>query len=123
MELSLAVLEYCSAVWCLAADSHLKLLVRVVRGEGFLIAGVLECNRAHRRSVAVLCMLFQIKSNPMHPLSGAFTLQNLPVRDTRRSLVAHGHSFAPPLCRSSQYRTTSDTPLSVCLARSGLPCI
>ena len=48
----LPVLEYCSAVWCSAADSHLKLLDRVVRSAGFLGGGVLECNLAHRRSVA-----------------------------------------------------------------------
>ena len=67
----LPVLEYCSAMWCLAADSHLKLLDRVVRSVGFPAGGVLECNLAHRRSVAELCMLFKIRSNPMHPLSGA----------------------------------------------------
>ena len=60
----LPVLEYCSAVWCSAADSHLKLLDRVVRSTGFLAGGVLECNLAHRRSVAELCMLFKIKSKP-----------------------------------------------------------
>ena len=32
----LPVLEYDSAVWCSAADSHLKLLDRVVRSAGFL---------------------------------------------------------------------------------------
>ena len=31
----LSVLEHCSAVWCSAADSHLKLLGRVVRGAVF----------------------------------------------------------------------------------------
>ena len=40
----LTVLEYCSAVWCSAADSHL--LDRVVWGEGFLAGGVLECDLA-----------------------------------------------------------------------------
>ena len=34
----LPVLEYCSAVWCSAADSHLKLLDRVIRSAGFLAA-------------------------------------------------------------------------------------
>ena len=48
-------------MWCSAADSHLKLLDRVVRSAGFLAGGVLECNLAHRRSVAELCMLFKIK--------------------------------------------------------------
>ena len=65
----LPVLEYCSAVWCSAADSHLKLLDRVVRSAGFLAGKVLECNLANCQSVAELCMLFKIKSNPMHPLS------------------------------------------------------
>ena len=32
----LPVLEYCSAVWCSAADTHVKLLDRVVSGARFL---------------------------------------------------------------------------------------
>ena len=48
----LPVLEYCSSVRCSAADSHLKLLDRVVRSTAFLACGVLDCNLAHRRSVA-----------------------------------------------------------------------
>ena len=48
-------------------------------------------------------MLFRIKSNPMHPLSGALTLQYELFRVTRGALVAHRHSFAPPRCRTSQY--------------------
>ena len=110
----LPVLEYCSAVWCSAADSHLKLLGRVVRSAGFLAGGVLECNLAHCRSVAELCMLFKIKSNPMHPLSGALPLPYVPACVTRGALVAHRHSFAPPCCRTYQYRR-SFVPLSVSL--------
>ena len=44
----LPVLEYCSAKSCSAADSHLKLLDRVVRSAGFSAGGVLECNFAPR---------------------------------------------------------------------------
>ena len=51
---ALPVLEYCSAVWCSAADTHLKLLDHVVGGARFLTGGVLECNIVHRRSVEVL---------------------------------------------------------------------
>ena len=40
----LPVLEYCSAVWCSAADSHLKLLDRAVSGARFLTGGVFECD-------------------------------------------------------------------------------
>ena len=111
---ALPVLEYCSALWCSDADSHLKLLYRVVRSGDFLAGGVLDCNLAHRRSVAELCMLFKIKSNPMHPLSSALLLPYVPARVTRGALVAHRHSFAPPRCRTSQYRRTF-VPLSVSL--------
>ena len=49
----LPVLEYCSAVWCSSADTHLKLLDRGVSVARFLSLGVLECNIAHRQSVEV----------------------------------------------------------------------
>ena len=58
----LPVLEYCSAVRCSAADTHLKLLDRAVGGVRFQTGGVFECNIAHRRSVTVLCMLYKIRS-------------------------------------------------------------
>ena len=103
-----------SSVWCSAAYSHLKLLNRVVKSAGFLAGGVLECNHDHRRSVAELCMLFKIKSNLMHPLSGALPLPYVPARVTRGALVANRHSFAPPPCITSQYRR-SFVPLSVSL--------
>ena len=51
-------------------------------------------------------MLFKIKSNPMHPLSGALPLSYVPARVTRGALVAHRHSFAPPRSGTSQYRRT-----------------
>ena len=102
----LPVLDYCSAVWCSAADSNLDQRDRVVRSAGFLAGGVLECNLAHRRSVAELCMLFKIKSNPMHPLSAALPLPYVPARVTLGALVAHRQSFAPPRCRTSEYRRT-----------------
>ena len=81
-------------MWCSAADSHLKLLDRVVRSADFLAGGVLNCNLAHRLSVAELCMLFKIKSNPMHPLSSALSLPYVPAHATPGALVAHRHSFA-----------------------------
>ena len=50
----------------------------------------------------------------MHPLSGALPLPYVRARATRGALVAHRHSFAPPRCRTSQYRK-SFVPLSVSL--------
>ena len=57
----LLVLEYCSAVWCSAADTHLKPLDRAISGARFRTGVVFECDIAHRRSVAVLCMLYKIR--------------------------------------------------------------
>ena len=102
-------------MWCSAAYSHhLKLLDRVVRSVSFLAGGVLECNLAHRRSLAELCMFFKIKSNPMHPLRGALPLPYVPARVTRAALDPHRLSFAPPRCRTSQY-LRNFVPLSVSL--------
>ena len=102
----LPVLEYCSAVRCSAADTHLKLLYRVVSGACFLAGGVLNCDLSHRRSAAVLCMLYKIRCIPKHPLCGALPVPYVPVRVTRGALIAHLYTFAPPRCRTSQYRMT-----------------
>ena len=56
----LPVLDYSSAVLCPSAYIHLKLLDRAVSGPSFLTGVVFECDIAHRRSVAVLCMLYKI---------------------------------------------------------------
>ena len=101
-------------MWCSAADSHLELSDRVVKSAGFLPGGVLECNLAHRRSVAELCMLFNIKSNPMHPLSGTLPLLYVPARVTGGVSVAHRHSIAPLHCRTFKPRR-SFVPLPVSL--------
>ena len=67
------VLEYCSAVWWSAADTHLKQLDYAVCGAQFLTGSVFQCDIAHRRSAAVLCMLYKIRCNPMHPLNDALS--------------------------------------------------
>ena len=105
----LPVLEHCSAVWCSAADTHLRLVDRVGSAASLLTGGVFECDLAHRRSMAVLCMLYRIRSNPMHPLYGA-----LPVLVTHRAVIAHRCTYAPPRCRTSQCRRNF-IPLSVSL--------
>ena len=112
--LVLPVLEYCSAVWCSAADTHLKLLDRAVSGARFLTGGVFECDISHRRSMAVLCMLYKIRCNPVHPLYGALPGPYVPARATHGALVAHWYTYAPPRCRTLQYSRTF-IPFSVSL--------
>ena len=110
----LPVLEYCSAVWCLAADTHLKLLDRAVSGAQFLTGGVFKCDISHCRSMAVLCMLYKIRCNPVHPLNGALPGPYVPVRVTRSSLVVHWYTYALLCCRTLQYSKTF-IPFSVSL--------
>ena len=93
----LPVMEYCPAVWCSAADTHLKKLDRAVTDARFLTWGVFECDISHLRSVAVLCMLYyKIRCNPVHPLNGAPPGPYVPVQVTRGALVAHRFTYAPP---------------------------
>ena len=99
------VWEYCSAVWCSVADTHHNLLYRVVSCASILTGDVFECDLAHCRSVAVLCMLYMIRCNLMHPIYGALPLPHVPVRVTRGAVIAHW---------TSQYRRTF-IPLSVSL--------
>ena len=110
----LPVLKYCSAVWCSAADTHLKLLDRTVSGTRFLTGDVFECDISHRRSVAVLCMLYKIRCNPAHPFNGALPGPYVPAQPTRGALVAHRYTYAPPRCRTLQYSRTF-IPFSVSL--------
>ena len=110
----LPVLEFCSAVWCSAADTYLKLLDRAVSDARFLTGVVFECDIAHRRSVAVLCMLYKIRCKAMLPLNDALPGPCVPVRVTLCALVTHRYTYEPPRCRTSQYRMTF-IPLSVSL--------
>ena len=67
---------------------------------------MLNCNLSHCRSVVVLCMLYKIRCNPKHPLCGALPVPYVTVQVTRGALIAHRYTFAPPRCRTSQYRRT-----------------
>ena len=78
----------------------IKLLDRAVSGVRFLTGGVFECDIAHCRSVAVLCMLYKIRCNPMHPLNDALPGPYVPVWVTHSTLVSHRYTYAPP-----RYRT------------------
>ena len=89
-----------------AADTHLKLLDRVVSGARFLTGGVFGCDTAHRQSMAVLCMLYKIRCDLMLPLNGALPGPYVPVRPTRGAPIAHRYTYEPPGCSTSQCHTT-----------------
>ena len=82
-------------MWCSAADTYLKLLDRVVSGARCFTGIAFECDIAHPRSVAVLCMQYKLRCNQIHPLHGALTVPYVLVRFTRGAFVARRYSFAP----------------------------
>ena len=104
----LPVLEYCSAVWCSAADTHLKLLVRAVCGAWFLTGGVfvLTLLIVDPWQSCHLCMLYKIRCKAMHPLNVALPGPYVPERVTHGALVAHRYTYAPPRCKTLQYSRT-----------------
>ena len=83
-----------------AADTHLKLLDRVVSGARFLTGSVVKCDVAHHWSVAVLSMLYKIRCNPMHPLYSTLPLQYVSARFACGACFAH--RYIVYLCASSQ---------------------
>ena len=111
----LPVLEYCSAVWCSAADTHSKLLDRALTGARFLTDCVFKCDIAHRRFLAVLCMLYKISCNPVHSLNGDLPEPYVPVLVTVGALVC-GASLQNLAVSQDFY-----SPLSVPLERSWTP--
>ena len=90
-------------------------------GASFLTVGVFKCDLAHRRSVAVLCMLYKIRCNPLHILHCAFPAPYVPVRVTphigtliMHLLAAEPHSIAGLLYPCQYlYWTTLVTPYSM----------
>ena len=71
-----------------------ELLNRAISGGRVQTWGVFECDISRRGSVAVLCMLYKIRCNPMHPLNGALPGLYVAVRDTRSALVTHRYAAA-----------------------------
>ena len=115
-----ASLEYCSAVWCSAADAQIKLLDRAVSGARFLTGGVFECDISHRRSVAVMCMLYKVRCDPVHPLNRALPNQKFIVVATSRMIGIHRSSVDDhrrPLS-SFQPFPMPEVPLSRCWSSS-----
>ena len=107
------VLEYCSAVWCSAADTHLELLDRAVFATVFLVGVCLSvtlivvdlwqyCECSIRSGVSRRSLLFVLYLDRMCQCEYWSTV-----------LVAHRYTYAPRF-RTSQYHMTF-IPLSVFL--------
>ena len=87
-----------------------------------LTGGVFECDLAHRRSVAVLCMLYKIRHNPeMHNLDGVLPVPHVSVRVTSGAAMKHRYTYARPCCRTKQYWRTFIFPVSISVEQSWWP--
>ena len=74
-----------------------------------------ECDIAHRRSEAVLCMLFKIRCHQMYPHCGALPGPYVQVQVTRSALVTHRYTYSLLRSRTSLYhRTFISLSLSLC---------
>ena len=92
--------------WNTALQCDAWLLIRVFSGANFLVGGEFECDLAHRRSVAVLCILYKIRCNPLHPLYGALPVPYVVVRVKSGTVITHRYTDAPPCCKALQYNMT-----------------
>ena len=100
----LPVLEYSSSVWLSAADCHLRLLDRVVSWASAMCGGAIHCDLWHSRLVTSLCLFYNLRDNDHHPDGSLFpAARRVPIRVTRRGLVAHAFTLEVPRVRTSQF--------------------
>ena len=97
------VLQY---AWCSAVDTHLKLLDRAVSGARFLTGGELSVTLLILDLLQFCVCCIRSGVTPDGPLNDALPGLYMPVRVTRGAMVAHRYTYAPPRCRTSQYRRT-----------------
>ena len=98
----LPCLEYCSPVWSSAAQSHLRLLDRVVSSVRFLLPN-LHIDLWHRRKVSSLCLLHKIYYNSLHPLHSSLPDLEVFLRHTRRAAAANRLSFVSIRFNTDQF--------------------
>ena len=110
--------EYCSAVWCSAADCHLRLLDRAFNSIKFLLSD-LDLDIGHRRDVGALCLLYKILNNTDHPLHKFLPRSYQPARVTRYSETVNSMAFE--IYRHSTSQFTRTFLPSVCRLWNTLP--
>ena len=84
--------------------------------------GVFECHNAHRRSVAILCLLYKIMCSPMLPLHGALTVLYVPV-GLHEMLWSHICILMLLLAAEPRSSVLLLSPLSISVERFCWPCI
>ena len=96
------VLEYCSAVFCSAADTHLKLLDRVVSGASFLTELCLSVTL----QIVDLWQYYVCCTRSGVTRLWCSSCAVCPGAGFTRRCNAHRYTYEPPRCRTSQYSRT-----------------
>ena len=98
----LPCLEYCSPVWSSGADSHLKLLDRVMSSVKFILPNI-NVDLWHRRKVSALCLLHKMYYSDKHSLHSS--LPNLAIfsRNTRQAATANSVTFSGIRFNTNQF--------------------
>ena len=98
----LPCLEYCSPVWSSGADSHLRLLDRVLSSIKFILPNI-SVDLWHRRQISSLCLLHKIYYNDKHPLHSFLPDLAVFARNTRQAAAANSLTFSRARYRTSQF--------------------
>ena len=101
MFLFLPCQEYCSPVWCSAADSQPRLLDGNLNIR-FLIQG-LAVDLWYQHSISSLCMLFKIYHKPKHPFYSDLPGLFHPARITREDRGFNNFSLSVVRSNTTQF--------------------
>ena len=106
-------------MWCSTANTHLKVLHRVVFSTVLFLYsnwGLFECDIpiVDLWQYCVVCTQSEISCNPMHTLNGALPGPCVPVRVTPGAPVAHRYTYASPSSLQN-LAVLQDFPLPVSL--------
>ena len=98
----LPCLEYCSPVWSSGADSHLKLLDKVMASIKFLLPNI-NVDLWHRHKISSLCLLHKIYYNVNHPLHSSLPVLAVFASNTRQAAVANSLTFSRIRFHTNQF--------------------
>ena len=115
----LPCLEYCSPVWSSGADSHLKLLDKVMSSIKFILPSI-HVDLWHRRKVSSLCLLHKMYYNAKHPLNLSLPALAVFARNTRLATAANSITFSS--IRTQTNQCARSFMVATTKLWNGLPC-
>lgn len=100
------LLKYCAPLWSSSATCHLH-FDRVVQTASFSLWWFSLGDSNLHHDVSCVCMLYNIRCNPFHPLHHSVPGLYLPAREGCLILRLHSVYLQPILCHTSQFSIVS----------------